>query len=136
MSGHAGYQPLGQSVDEITQEVDVVEENLASSSLSVPTRGRRAARRGSIDLKKLDNAFKRQMLFLNFTFSCTYLLYSWTESIAQRVKRKKKTLIHARKPIWHSVFEPAIVIPSTSGGTVSSVDLSFFFSSSPFFHVR
>ena len=32
----------------------------------------------------------------------------WTESIAQKVKRKKKVDDKSRKEIWHSVFAPQI----------------------------
>ncbi|TFK44679.1 phosphatidylinositol 3 and 4-kinase-domain-containing protein [Crucibulum laeve] len=86
------YQPLVHSVDEGD---DVGDDNQPSTSTTRPgnTRGlRRAGRPGSIDLKKLDHAFKR-----------------WTESIAQKVKRKKKTEPeHSRKHIWRSVFEPTV----------------------------
>ncbi|KAK7045573.1 Phosphatidylinositol 4-kinase LSB6 [Paramarasmius palmivorus] len=90
----AGYQPLSQTGDD-----DDVADLEAQSSNPPPTRGlRRAGRPGHIDLTKLDNAFKR-----------------WTESIAQKVKRKKKvTNQHARKPIHRSVFEPAIPASSTA----------------------
>lgn len=32
----------------------------------------------------------------------------WTESIAHKVKRKKKTPDHSRKQIWRSVFDPPV----------------------------
>ena len=35
-------------------------------------------------------------------------LPSWTESIAQKVKRRKKVEDTSRKEIWHSVFAPQI----------------------------
>ncbi|KAF9024813.1 hypothetical protein BDZ89DRAFT_1068752 [Hymenopellis radicata] len=86
MSNSSGYQPLSQSADD---EGDVGE---AAQLLPGSTRSRsRALRPGSIDLSKLDHAFKR-----------------WTESIAQRVKRKKTTPGHTKKQIWKSVFEPTI----------------------------
>lgn len=48
---------------------------------------------------------------------------SWTESIAQKVKRKKKTPDHSRKQIWRSVFEPTIfAVPSS--GTVRPAAIS------------
>jgi hypothetical protein len=34
------------------------------------------------------------------------LVFRWTESIAQKVKRKKKVEDYSRKEIWQSVFEP------------------------------
>lgn len=105
MSARSGYQPIAQSVDEADHEADVGEAS--SSRPLTSTRGslRRPSRSGSIDLTKLDNAFKR-----------------WTESIAQKVKRKKKISTHARKAIWHSVFEPSVVIPQTSVGTLKTLD--------------
>lgn len=33
----------------------------------------------------------------------------WTESIAQKVKRKKKVEDNSRKEIYRSVFEPSVV---------------------------
>ncbi|KAF9650860.1 hypothetical protein BDM02DRAFT_3092313 [Thelephora ganbajun] len=86
MTNHSEYQPISQSVDD--EEADVAEP-VPSSSASRP---RRSSISKKIDLRKLDNAFKR-----------------WTESIAQKMKRKKKTEdLNARKEIWRSVFEPYI----------------------------
>lgn len=45
----------------------------------------------------------------------------WTESIAQRVKRKKKVEDNSKKEIWHSVFEPPYVASVTYSGPVSSI---------------
>ncbi|THV05064.1 hypothetical protein K435DRAFT_713591 [Dendrothele bispora CBS 962.96] len=85
---HAGYQPLAQSIDDEQHTVGG-----PSSTTPHGTRGlRRKGRPTSIDLSKLDNAFKR-----------------WTESIAHKVKRKKKKAAeHSRKQIWKSVFEPTV----------------------------
>ncbi|KAJ8514452.1 hypothetical protein ONZ45_g8016 [Pleurotus djamor] len=80
-SSRAGYQQLSQSIDEEPDDLEDIEEGLP--------RGRRPGRSGSIDLTKLDNAFKR-----------------WTESIAQKVKRKKKAPDHSKKEIWRTVFDP------------------------------
>lgn len=62
----AGYLPIAQSIDERDEEEDVGESNQASSSRPITkTRGlRRPGRPGSIDLTKLDNAFKRQVHIL------------------------------------------------------------------------
>ncbi|PPQ67287.1 hypothetical protein CVT25_005871 [Psilocybe cyanescens] len=93
----AGYQPLQTHED----ETDIDSEPRPSTSLPGPSNTnpqRRAVRPGSIDLTKLDNAFKR-----------------WTESIAQKVKRKKKTTDHSRKQIWHSVFDPPVPPVLNSG---------------------
>ena len=37
-----------------------------------------------------------------------YRTRSWTESIAQKVKRRKKVEDNSRKEIWHSVFAPEV----------------------------
>ncbi|KAI1794178.1 phosphatidylinositol 3 and 4-kinase-domain-containing protein [Ganoderma leucocontextum] len=93
------YQPLVQSAED--EEADV------SESLPQPaTRGlRRANRPVHIDLRNLDNAFKR-----------------WTESIAQKVKRKKKVEDNSKKDIWHSVFEPQYVPSNVPTGPVKTLD--------------
>ncbi|KAH9895131.1 phosphatidylinositol 3 and 4-kinase-domain-containing protein [Cubamyces lactineus] len=101
MPDRSGYQPLAQSVDD--EETDVSE---GLSSLPQPTRGlRRAHRPVHIDLSKLDSAFKR-----------------WTESIAQKVKRKKKVDDNSKKEIWHSVFEPQYVASLSYPGPVKTLD--------------
>jgi hypothetical protein len=56
MANRSGYQPLSQSVE----EADVGEGVQPSPSTRRLSRRLRAPRRGSIDLSKLDNAFKRQ----------------------------------------------------------------------------
>ena len=43
----------------------------------------------------------------------------WTESIAQKVKRKKKVEDNSRKEIWRSVFEPQYVPSVTYNDPVS-----------------
>ena len=47
------------------------------------------------------------------------LLPRWTESIAQKVKRKKKVEDNTRKEIWRSVFEPTIPPGNVDSGVVS-----------------
>ena len=49
----------------------------------------------------------------------------WTESIAQKVKRKKKVEDNSRKEIWHSVFEPQYVPSIVYTGTVSLLGNGF-----------
>ncbi|KAI8972217.1 phosphatidylinositol 3 and 4-kinase-domain-containing protein [Trametes punicea] len=101
MPDRTGYQPLAQSAE--GEEADVSEQ---LSSPPQPTRGlRRAHRPVHIDLSKLDSAFKR-----------------WTESIAQKVKRKKKVNDNSKKEIWHSVFEPQYVPSITYSGPVKTLD--------------
>ncbi|KAE9411539.1 hypothetical protein BT96DRAFT_961400 [Gymnopus androsaceus JB14] len=90
-----GYQPLSQSVDEAedpNQDVDVTEE-LPQHAVRRSSRIERSNRPRHIDLTKLDNAFKR-----------------WTESIAHKVKkRKKKSTGISKREIWRSVFEPTVL---------------------------
>ncbi|KXN90620.1 Phosphatidylinositol 4-kinase lsb6 [Leucoagaricus sp. SymC.cos] len=96
-----GYQPLSQSVDD-EADVGLLGAGLAEQRPTSSPRGLGRARPGSIDLKKLDNAFKR-----------------WTESIAQKVKRKhKKKQEHSKKQIWKSVFEPQVL-----GGSIPDVQV-------------
>ncbi|CAA7263169.1 unnamed protein product [Cyclocybe aegerita] len=95
------YQPLSSHDD----ETDIGDDPRPSTSQHRGShQPRRTLRPGSIDLTKLDNAFKR-----------------WTESIAQKVKRKRKTTDRSRKQIWRSVFEPAVTgLPSS--GFVKTLD--------------
>lgn len=86
MPHSAGYQQLPQDV---VDETIVEEPNTENHAKAARGRSVRAHKPGHIDLRKLDNAFKR-----------------WTESIAQKVKRKKKVEDYSRKEIWQSVFEP------------------------------
>ncbi|KAL0574956.1 Phosphatidylinositol 4-kinase LSB6 [Marasmius crinis-equi] len=102
----AGYQPLAQSIEEEEEDV-VVQDQPFPNAVKPATRGlRRPGRPGHIDLTKLDTAFKR-----------------WTESIAQKVKRKKKAPSdHTKKQIWRSVFEPVVLAPSTQSTIVKTLD--------------
>ncbi|KAG7449538.1 uncharacterized protein BT62DRAFT_928253 [Guyanagaster necrorhizus] len=100
MSDRAGYQPLAQTVD----DEDGIGEG-TQLPISRASGRRRASRSGSIDLSKLDKAFKR-----------------WTESIAHRVKRKKTVKEHAKKQIWRSVFEPTIFVDVPPATIVKTLD--------------
>ena len=110
MPDRAEYQPLAQDVDDNNSEGDVAE--VLPSPVTASRRGlRRGHRPGNIDLGKLDNAFKRYVkgrvyMFVLQANLCFAL--RWTESIAQKVKRKKKVEDNSRKEIWHSVFAPQI----------------------------
>ncbi|KAI0088026.1 phosphatidylinositol 3 and 4-kinase-domain-containing protein [Irpex rosettiformis] len=91
MPNRSEYQPLAQNVDD-DDGSDVGDLLPTPVTAAGPSRGlRRPQRPGHIDLSKLDTAFKR-----------------WTESIAQKVKRKKKVDDKSRKEIWHSVFAPHV----------------------------
>ncbi|KAJ3484716.1 hypothetical protein NLI96_g5455 [Meripilus lineatus] len=104
MPNRSEYQPLAQSIDE-EEEEDVVEGLAPPAPVSPSRRMRRLHRPGNIDLSKLDSAFKR-----------------WTESIAQKVKRKKKVEDNSRKEIWRSVFEPTIPAVDVDNGPVKTLD--------------
>lgn len=49
------------------------------------------------------------------------VLPRWTESIAQKVKRKKKVEDNSKKDIWHSVFEPQYIPSGVPTGPVSLI---------------
>jgi phosphatidylinositol 4-kinase type 2 len=104
MPSHAGYQALSQHAEADEAEADISADTDGGDLLPAPvTAGPSRDRRGraaranaprSIDLGKLDNAFKR-----------------WTESIAAKVqiKRKKRVEDGSKKEIIRSVFEPVVV---------------------------
>ncbi|KIY46206.1 hypothetical protein FISHEDRAFT_48152 [Fistulina hepatica ATCC 64428] len=93
MPGHSGYAPLAQDANDVE-----------AGPSTINARQRRSSH--SIDLTKLDNAFKR-----------------WTESVTQKMKRKKKTAAElAKKPIWRSVFEPYIPATAEPLGYIKSLD--------------
>lgn len=107
MPDRAEYQPLAQDVDDDRDEG--VAEVLPSPVTASRHGLRRPHRPGNIDLSKLDNAFKRCENSLFCLLDVTANDASrWTESIAQKVKRKKKVEDNSRKEIWHSVFAPQI----------------------------
>lgn len=118
-----GYQPLSQSVDEAedpNQDVDVTEE-LPQHSVRRSSRIERSNRPRHIDLTKLDNAFKRQAI--RELKLCLFLtrLFRWTESIAHKVKkRKKKSTGISKREIWRSVFEPTVLGIAIPEGPVSA----------------
>ncbi|CCM05705.1 uncharacterized protein FIBRA_07937 [Fibroporia radiculosa] len=99
MPNRSEYQPLAQGVDE-EEEADVGEG--LSPAPQPPPHSRRP---GHIDLGKLDTAFKR-----------------WTESIAQKVKRKRRVEDNSRKEILHSVFEPPVAALNIYDDTVKTLD--------------
>ncbi|KAH0827621.1 phosphatidylinositol 3 and 4-kinase-domain-containing protein [Lanmaoa asiatica] len=102
MPSSAGYEPLPQHVEEDEQTINGG-DRAHSAKPSHGKAPKRPYKPGHIDLSKLDNAFKR-----------------WTESIAQKVKRKKKVEDHSRKEIWQSIFDP-YVLPSGVNDGVTSV---------------
>ncbi|KIM61574.1 hypothetical protein SCLCIDRAFT_25716 [Scleroderma citrinum Foug A] len=96
----AGYEALPQSEDEL----DVNGQNDVAKSKRGNTL-QRSQKPGHIDLRKLDNAFKR-----------------WTESIAQKMKRRKKVEDHSRREIWQSVFDPAPSMGESTPYVVKTLD--------------
>ncbi|KIY74085.1 hypothetical protein CYLTODRAFT_364402 [Cylindrobasidium torrendii FP15055 ss-10] len=99
MSNRAGYEALSQDVDDDAEE---------SAQLLPTLTGRRhpnGKHASSVDLRKLDQAFKR-----------------WTESIAQKVKRKKKEPDHSKRHIWRSVFEPHVPAVGTPPSILKTLD--------------
>lgn len=121
MPDRSEYQPLVQDVDDEVDVVDPLPTPVTAASVSGL---RRMQRPGHIDLSKLDNAFKRCV-------SCSVLWQyrsadtgmRWTESIAQKVKRKKKVEDKSRKEIWHSVFAPQVEPVFIDDSPVSSHNL-------------
>ncbi|KAJ3536471.1 hypothetical protein NM688_g6831 [Phlebia brevispora] len=102
MPDRSEYQPLAQHVDDDNDgDVGDVLPPPATASRGL----RRAQRPGHIDLSKLDTAFKR-----------------WTESIAQKVKRRKKVEDNSRKEIWHSVFAPHIEAMMIDEAPIKTLD--------------
>ncbi|KZV73350.1 hypothetical protein PENSPDRAFT_750288 [Peniophora sp. CONT] len=106
MPNRSDYEALPQTVDEDHdyEEGDALLPTLVQEQ---PRGIRRANRPGSIDIRKLDNAFKR-----------------WTESIAQRMKRKKKKTgpIHEKLEILRSVFDPPVTGRVAIKGLVKTLD--------------
>lgn len=103
MPDRSEYQPLPQNADD-EPESDV--EGLPSPSSPRLRRNRRMSASGPIDLRKLDAAFKR-----------------WTESIAQKMKRKKKVEdIHVNREIIRSVFDPPFVSGPASSVVTKTLD--------------
>ncbi|KAI0081899.1 hypothetical protein K474DRAFT_1748215 [Panus rudis PR-1116 ss-1] len=107
MPNRAQYQPLSQGIDEEEEEADVGE---GLPTVASTTGLRRANRPGHIDLSKLDSAFKRRVSL------------RWTESIAQKVKRKKKVEDNSKKEIWRSVFDPPVTVVSVDYGPLKTLD--------------
>lgn len=106
MPDRSDYQPLPQTADD-EPDLDPEIFSTATSPSRPRERGiRRMNAPGAIDLRKLDAAFKR-----------------WTESIAQKMKRKKKVEdIHVKKEIIRSVFDPPFVSTAVSSGVVKTLD--------------
>ena len=69
-------------------------------------------------------AARRRWLTVSCVCVCVWALVArwgrWTESIAQKMKRKKKAEdVHARKEIWRSVFDPPVLPALPPTGIVS-----------------
>ncbi|TFY69801.1 hypothetical protein EVG20_g2985 [Dentipellis fragilis] len=113
MPSRSEYQPIPSQADDEGSEADVGEElPQPVTSPSIPSRSgrsrgiRRLNHPGHIDLRKLDNAFKR-----------------WTESIAQKMKRKKKAEeVYTKKEIWRSVFDPPVAATGAAPALIKTLD--------------
>ena len=106
MPDRSEYQPLTQNADDDGDVGGGLPQPVTSSFRGM----RRAQRPGHIDLSKLDTAFKRYVLASldHYSGSNDSSENRWKESIAQKVKRKKKVEDNSRKEIWHSVFAPKV----------------------------
>jgi hypothetical protein len=125
MPHSAGYQQLPQDIEDDTL---VEEQNTEDHAKAARGRSARAHKPGHIDLRKLDNAFKRWargLLSCNISLELTHVS-RWTESIAQKVKRKKKVEDFSRKEIWQSVFEPYSPPSAVGSGSESMVSSVIF----------
>jgi hypothetical protein len=130
MPDSTGYQQLPQDLEDETLIDEEVSEGHTKAA-----RGRsllRAHKPGHIDLRKLDNAFKRYAsgypAELQLSMALTHV-FRWTESIAQKVKRKKKVEDYSRKEIWQSVFEPCAPPFAVGNGSEFVVSLVLLASS-------
>jgi hypothetical protein len=120
MPDRSDYQPLPQTADD---ESDFGPDGLPSPVTSPSSPRAHGIRRmnapGAIDLRKLDAAFKRYVL-ISLSSICLRTVSRWTESIAQKIKRKKKVEnVYVKKEIIRSVFDPPFVSAPASGGIVS-----------------
>jgi hypothetical protein len=124
MPHSAGYQQLPQDVEETLVE----EQSTEDRAKAARGRSARTHKPGHIDLRKLDNAFKRWargLLSYNISLELTHV-FRWTESIAQKVKRKKKVEDYSRKEIWQSVFEPCAPSFAVGSGSEFMVNTGFY----------
>ena len=123
MPDRSEYQPLPQDVDdEPESEAEGLPSPVTNPSSPRHRGNRRMNASGPIDLRKLDAAFKRYVP----TYSSSIRVRTpsrWTESIAQKIKRKKKVEdIHVKREIIRSVFDPPFTsVPASS--VVVSVNL-------------
>ncbi|KAF8492299.1 phosphatidylinositol 3 and 4-kinase-domain-containing protein [Gautieria morchelliformis] len=97
------YQRLAQSVEDDLEQGDVGlhQSQPTSPTSAVGTLGRRP----QIDLRTIDTAFKK-----------------WTENIAQKVKRKKKTSKVEKREIMHTVFGPEVPAPDNYTRPLKTLD--------------
>ncbi|KAH9040670.1 phosphatidylinositol 3 and 4-kinase-domain-containing protein [Lactarius pseudohatsudake] len=107
MPDRSEYQPLPQNPDdEPESDAEGLPSPVTNPSSPRLRRHRRMSASGPIDLRKLDAAFKR-----------------WTESIAQKIKRKKKVEdIHVKKEIIRSVFDPPFISTPASSVVTKTLD--------------
>ncbi len=120
MPDRSEYQPLPQNADdEPESDAEGLPSPVTNPSSPRLRRNRRMSASGPIDLRKLDAAFKRYVP----TYSSNIHVRTasrWTESIAQKMKRKKKVEdIHVKKEIIRSVFDPPFISAPASSMAVS-----------------
>jgi hypothetical protein len=120
MPDRSEYQPLPQNAeDEPESDAEGLPSPVTNQSGPHHRSNRRMGAPGPIDLRKLDAAFKRYVP----TYSLNIRVRTpprWTESIAQKIKRKKKVEdVHVRREIIRSVFDPPFPSAPASGVVVS-----------------
>ena len=123
MPDRSEYQPLPQSADdEPESDAEGLPSPVTNPGSSRHRNSRSTSASGPIDLRKLDAAFKRYVPIYSLNIRVR-TPSRWTESIAQKMKRKKKVEdIHVRKEIIRSVFDPPFLsVPASS--VVVSIDL-------------
>lgn len=73
-SNRDGYQPLSQSVDD-EADVGLLGTGSRTRTMTSSTRGLTRSRPGTIDLKKLDNAFKRFEFPFSLVLELCYIVF-------------------------------------------------------------
>jgi len=89
-SNRDGYQPLSQSVDD-EADVGLLDTGSRTRAMTSSTRGLTRSRPGTIDLKKLDNAFKRfEFLFCLVLGLCDIVFLDGRSRLPTRLSENKR----------------------------------------------